>query len=346
MNKKSQVQFVHRCAVLLESGISLSEALSVIIGMEKSKKNLASLAIIRENVEKGVPLSKSIVASRSKFNPALLSIISFGENSGLLAVSMRQGLLMIEKGNQIQKKLIGALIYPSFIALATVGMTLFLVMYIFPKIIPLFSSMNITLPLLTRLVRGLYEYLIQYGGWTTFGIVIFLTFFVFLFKKNQKFHTHAELYLLKVPFVGQVFKKYFMSVFCRSISTLLECGQTLPTILDQTAASSSFLIYRRVWRIAEKEVTRGMSLSTSLRSQTNLFPSLVPDMFSIGERTGSLASMSQHVSRIYEEELEDYVKQLSTSIEPILMILMGLIVGSVALSIILPIYEITNHLSK
>ncbi len=130
------------------------------------------------------------------------------------------------------------------------------------------------------------------------------------------------------------------------MATLLDCGQSLPTILDQIATSATFGPYKKAWKISRDEVERGVSLSQSLRSFQLFFPSMVSDLLGIGERTGSLASIFHHISRLYEQELEDFIKQLSTSIEPILMIAMGLVVGSVALSIILPIYEITNHLNK
>ncbi len=348
MNKKAQLQFAQRCAVLLESGISLSEVFSIIIRMEKSKKNLATLSSLQEKIERGVSLSKSIALTKAKFDPQLVSMIAHGEASGILAVSLRQASNMMEKGSGIKKKIIGALIYPGFIAFATIGMTLFLVMYIFPKIIPLFSSMNITLPLITRIVRELYELTLHYGLFMviimTLGYAIF--HYLYFYKKNIWLRHRIHIILLTAPLIGNVVQKYFICIYCQSAATLLECGQSLPTILDQLATSSSFSPYQKAWRFTRTEIERGISLSDSLRSFPTIFPTIVPDMLSIGERTGSLASMFHHVSRIYEQELEDFIKQLGTSIEPILMILMGLIVGSVALSIILPIYEITNHLSK
>lgn len=345
MNKKSQLQFAHRCAILLESGISLSEALTLIINLEKSTKGKHILCTIKENVEKGISLSKSIHTSKARFDPTLFSMISFGEKSGILAPSLRQALEILEKGGQIHKKLVGALIYPGFIALATLGMSLFLVMYIFPKIIPLFSSMDITLPLLTRAVRWLYESALHYGFWILANSALLTILFSILYKKKKRFRSQVQVLLLLTPGLGTIFKKYFISTFCRTTGTLLECGQTLPSILSQISESATFGVYRRAWKIAQKEIERGIPLSTSLRLFKSLFPELVPDMLSIGERTGSLASMFSHISKMYEEEIEEFIQQLGTIIEPVLMIIMGLVVGSVALSIILPIYEVTNHLT-
>ncbi len=344
MNKKSQLQFAQRCAVLLESGISLSETLSIIIRMEKSKSHLKAFSLLQESVLKGASLSKSILSAKIKCDPTLIAMITYGESAGILALSLRQAGEIMEKKNELQKKLIGTLIYPAFIALATVGMTLFLVMYIFPKILPLLSSMDITLPLLTRAVKKMYEFLIQYGLWAFIFMATGAGIFWYVYRKNKEVRYKIQIILLVVPLIGDGLKKYFICIQCRSAGILLDCGQTLPAILEQAALSSTYEPYKKAWQLAIHEINRGISLSEFLHSLKGLFPSIVPDMLSIGEKTGTLSSMFHHVSRMYDKELDDFIKQLSTLIEPILMIIMGLIVGSVALSIILPIYEITNHL--
>ena len=346
MNKKAQLQFAHRCAVLLESGISLTETLEIIIRMEKSKKRLQILSAIKIQVEKGISLSRSLVIAKAKFDPMLASMISYGESSGILALSLRQASEMMEKGGDIKKKIIGALIYPGFIAAATLGMTLFLVMYIFPKIIPLFSTMNIELPFLTRAVRKLYEVILHFGLIGGLCALVSLGIFFYFYKKNKIFRNRVQFTVLKFPVLGTMLQKYSICTSCRSAATLLDCGQSLPKILEQIETSSALNPYKSAWNFSGKKVERGSPLSESLRSFPAIFPTIVPDMLGIGERTGSLALMFQHISKLYEQELEDFIKHLSTSLEPILMIFMGLVVGSVALSIILPIYEITNHLSK
>lgn len=346
MNKRAQLQFAHRCSVLLESGISLGEALSILLRIEKNKKRVRILTSLRNNVEKGISLSKSLVVARANFEPMLASMIFFGESSGILALSLKQASEIMEKGGEIKKKLIGALVYPAFIAGATIGMTLFLVMYIFPKIIPLFSTMDIELPLLTRVVRKLYELLLHFGFFGIGIVTLMLGVSWYYYRKNHTARKSVQMLVLILPVVGTMLQKYFICTYCRSTATLLDCGELLPKILEQLSFSSTFYPYKHAWNVSKAEVERGVALSQSLRSFDTIFPSLVSDMVGIGERTGSLASMFHHICRMYELELDDFAKQLSTSIEPILMIVMGLVVGAVALSIILPIYEITNHLSK
>ncbi len=346
MNKKRQIQFAQRCSVLMESGISLSESLSIIIRMENSKKQKMEYENIKKSIDKGISLTRSVSILKISFDPILISMITYGESSGILALSLHQAGEMMGKGGEIKKKIVGAMIYPMFIALATIAMTLFLVMYIFPKIIPLFSTMNIDLPLLTRIVKKIYELLVQYGLWGLISFFIITTILYFIYKRKKRLRMIAQSIILRIPLIGSIIQRYIICNQCRTIETLLDCGQTLPPIILRLAPSSPMDIYRSSWSISHTDILRGIALSDSLRSFKTLFPSIVPDMISIGERTGSLSIMCRQISKMYEQELEDFIKHLSTSIEPVLMIAMGLIVGSVALSIILPIYEITNHLSK
>jgi type IV pilus assembly protein PilC len=345
MNRKEQIQFAQRCAVLLESGISLSEVVVMVKNLERRKKYKIKFELLNENILRGTSFFKSLLHSGFSLSPMLLSMLNFGESSGLLPHSLRQAAEVLEKSDQIRRKLIGALIYPGFIAMATVGMTVFLVMYIFPKIIPLFSSMNIDLPLITRLVKSLYEGTIQYGMVIGSLLIVLITSGTILYKKNNFFRYKIQFCILRSPIIGLLLQKYKTAVTCKIVGTLLESGQTLPKILEQVATTEVSGVYKEIWRGAEEQAQKGISLSTSLQKFKFAIPIMIPDMLKIGERTGTLSHMFLQISKMYEEELDEFVKQLNTVIEPVLMIGMGLIVGSVALSIILPIYEITNHLT-
>lgn len=346
MNKKEQMIFINKCAILIESGISLGEALEIIIEVEKSVKKRKILNTIKDNVEKGLPLSKSLLISKIGIKASIISMIKSGEDSGALPSVMKQVFLIMEKESDLKKKILGALVYPAFIAIATLAMTLFLVMYIFPKIIPLFYSMNIELPFITKLVKYIYEFFVDYGWISTLVLMVLFTLFFFLYKKHKKIRHIAQQLLLFSPFLGQSIKYYILSISLKSISTLLDSGKSLVSVLGDMKVSSDYGPYRESWGFCQKDVEKGISLSESMKRNQNLFPILVSSMLFIGERSGSFAPMLSRVSDIYEQDLEAFIKKISSLLEPVLMIIMGLVVGSVALSIILPIYEITNHLTK
>jgi type IV pilus assembly protein PilC len=345
MSKKEQLQFIHSCAILLEAGISLSEALEMVSQRSKVARDRKVLAELQTSVTSGLSFSRSITKAGMRLDPVIVTMIKAGESSGILPIALRQAILITEKTSAIKKKLIGALIYPAFIAIATCGMTLFLVLYIFPKIVPLFASMNITLPFLTRAVMSLYQLLSHYGLWLLGFVVVSLLLSAFLYIKHQGTRRRLQWLFLRAPFLGIHLQKYCVAEKCRAIGILIESGQNLPNILDEIGGTSGPEPYREIWNEGRREVVRGSPLSSVLSRHPALFPRIVADLVLIGERTGSLGAMFNHICRLFDEELDEVVKHVSTSIEPVLMIAMGLIVGSVALSIILPIYEITNHLT-
>lgn len=345
MNKKQQLHFIHMCGVLLESGISIREALSIIQKQNQNKKQGSIIQKIQEKVEKGMPLSKSITDSGIKLEPTLAAMITFGENSGTLSASLLRGIDMIETSGNMKRKIIGALVYPTFIGIATLVMTLFLVMYIFPKIMPLFTSMNIRLPFLTRLLLLTYTFLASSWIILLFCLILASAIFVYLYKRKQLFRTKIQCCILVSPAIGKFFQFYHVATFSSSVASLLEVGQSLQNICSQLETGTSNEVYKKIWVDSRSKIEKGIALSECLQIHQKAVPSLAIDLISIGEKTGTLSHMFTQINKIFTDQIDDATKKLGTVLEPFLMIGMGLIVGSVALSIILPIYEITNHLT-
>lgn len=351
INKKcfklsDQIFFSQRLALLLNSGVSIIEALSMMKNMDKSVQRKMVYDTFIEDIEKGISLSKSIKKIGLRFKDILFVLIQNGENGGNLSEALIQGHDYLEKKNEMNKKIINSLIYPAFIVLATIGMTLFLILYIFPKIIPLLTSLDIKPPLVTRIVQSLYYFLISYGLWFGLGIVLMVFLFRFIIKKSEYIKYRIDLLILSTPFINNYIKIHTMSSICGIGEMLLASGKGLPDVLFFSKESSKNVVYKKVFSEMHEESVKGVSLSISLYKNKKFFPSLLPDMCSLGERTGSLGTMLKHCSRIFEQDIDDSLKRFSSLIEPCLMVFMGLIVGSIALSIILPVYEITNHLSK
>ena len=246
----------------------------------------------------------------------------------------------------MKKKIISSLIYPAFIVFATITMTFFLILYIFPKIIPLLKSLNIELPLITRIVQAFYYFSISYGIWLILGVIVFISIFYFLNMKIFSFKYKIHLFLIHMPFFRKYIQIYIMASICSMSETLLNSGRSLPDALSFSKESVRNVVYKKVFAEIYDESVRGVSLADSLRKHSRIFPSILINMCDLGERTGHLANMLGHSAKIFEQDIDNAQKRLSSVIEPMLMVFMGLIVGSIALSIILPVYEITNHLTK
>ena len=341
-----QIFFAQRLSLLLSSGISIVEALNMMRNMDNSQNRKEIYRIIIQDMEKGVSLGRSIINMKIRFNSLLITLIQNGENSGHLAEALMYAYDHLEKKNEMKKKITSSLVYPAFIVLATIIMTLFLILYIFPKIIPLLNSLDIKLPLITRIVQGSYYFLISYGLWSILFIFLTILIFNIIIRRNLAIRYRFHLFIISIPFLNNYIKTYLLSSVCSIGEMLLSSGKGLPDLIIFSRDSSRNLVYKKLWNDMYIESMHGIAISISLKKRNRFFPRLLSDMCILGEKTGGLGPMLGHCGRIFEQDIDNSLKRFSSLVEPILMVFMGLIVGSIALSIILPVYEITNHLSK
>ena len=341
-----QIFFAQRLSLLLDSSISLTESLNIMKSMDNSKYHKKIYDILINDFEHGISLSKSMIQSGARFDSLLIILIKNGEYSGSLISALSQVYKNLEKRNELKKKVISTLIYPIFIFIATIAMSLFLVLYIFPKILPMLGSMNIELPFLTIMVKGLYEYSIEYGLYTIIILILSIFIFIFSIKKSKYLKGKFHSFILRVPLLGNYLKLNILCSVCGIGEMLLSSGRSLSEFHVFNSDSLSSISFKIAFAKIHSESVQGISFSTSMKQYPNLFLQTMIDMCSIGERTGDLALMLGHCSRIFEQDIDLFFKRFSALIEPILMIFMGIVVGSIALSIILPVYEITNHLTK
>ena len=238
------------------------------------------------------------------------------------------------------------MVYPLFITVATLGVTALLTAYIFPKIMPIFTSLHAQLPLTTRALIAMSDFLRSWGVLSVFALIGLGIVYAALHHNVRSFRMWNDRALLRTPLVGSIAKTYNMVTFCRTVGILLKSGVLLNEALMITGDTMQNRAYQReCYRLAEK-VHKGEPISRYLLLHRAYFPPMLSHMVAIGEKTGKLSEVMTYLSELYEAELEDFTKNLSTSIEPILMLVMGLIVGFVAISVITPIYEITQNLPR
>lgn len=341
-----QIFFSKKLSLLIDSNISMSESLRIIVEMDSSNKRKEIWKELLLDCTKGISLSKSLSNSNAKFDPLLISLIKSGEYSGSLVLALDQIYKNLEKRAELKSKIIGILIYPVFIFFTTIAMTIFLIMYIFPKILPLLSSLNIKLPLITRMVKMTYEIISNY--WLYIIVIIFVTIvttFISL-KKSLYLRSFIDRLLISIPILKSYIKLRILSSVCGAGEMLLSSGISLPDFHLFAKSSVDNIFFKKAFDTLHKESIQGISFNQSIASSKDIFPKIMIEMCAVGERTGSLGVMLGHCAKIFEADIEDFLKRFSSLIEPALMISMGLVIGTIALSIILPIYEITNHLGK
>jgi len=216
---------------------------------------------------------------------------------------------------------------------------------VFPKILPLFKSLRIKLPLATSLLLSSYTFISK--NWIFIILGVFVVFVgSWLLLKNKKVKFYYDSILLKLPFIGTIVTNVNMANLTRTLSLLLKSGVKIVDSLDTTANSLSNLVYQKELKKVAVEITGGGQISEYLLKRPDLFPILLSQMIEVGENTGNLTQTLLYLNNFYETEVDEITKNLSTILEPLLLIIMGVIVGFVAIAIITPIYSITQSVSR
>jgi type IV pilus assembly protein PilC len=336
--------FIKRLSFLMKAGIPILQSMAMIKEQTKSNRQKKIIDVLSQDISSGHAINVSMQRFKNIFGPFIINVIRVGENTGFLYQNLNYLADELKKRRLLSRKVIGALIYPIFITIATVGITTLLIVFIFPKILPIFKSLNITLPITTRIILGLSSflannYLYVLGGLALLGL---LSFFLSKIKRVQILIGNITP---SIPVFGLIMKNYHLVNICRTLGLLLKSDVGLIEALRITAETSPNIIYKTLLGKIGDNVLKGKKISVQFEDYKRFFPILIPQMISVGETTGNLSGSLLYLAEFYESEVDEAAKNLSSVIEPVLMIFMGLIVGFVAISIITPIYGITQHLN-
>ena len=334
---QDQIFFAKRLAMILRAGMPIMEGLHMLGSQTRTGSATFIYQSLIVDVSNGHPLSTGLGKFQRIFGEFCVNIVKVGETSGTLHENLDYLAEELKKKQALRRKVVGALVYPAVIIVATIGITVMLTVYIFPKIIPIFQSVKATLPLSTRILIVLSSFLSNWGLWLLGGIVVSFIGFLFLMRSWPRFHLFIDNVLLRIPLLGKLSQYYNLANSTRTLSLLLKSDVGVVNAMELVAASTRNHVYRRALYDAANHITRGQKISLQLQSKPRLFPPLMTQMVLVGESTGNLSTSLMFLSDMYEEEINDLTKNLTTMLEPILMIVMGIVVGFVAISIISPI---------
>lgn len=343
---KKQTFFAKRLSFLIRAGVPMLESIHVIKDQTKSKGEVKVFEKIIRDVSNGQSLSNSLSKFKKVFGNFAINVIRAGESSGTLIDNLNYLADELKKKEILRKKIMGALLYPIIITIATFGVTGFLTVYIFPKIIPIFQSLNAKLPLSTKIIMWITDLIRHDGFWLLLGLVLLVGGIVAFIKFFPKVRFAYDGFLLRLPIFGAIVKNYNLTNTLRTLGLLLRSGISLTEALIVTSETTDNVQYKAAFKAISTEVMRGKTMSENIKKYTNLFPEMLTHMLAIGEKSGNLSNTLIYLSEFYEHEFDDQTKNLSSTIEPILMIIMGIMVGFVAISVITPIYEITSSIHK
>lgn len=342
---KEQTLFAKRMSFLVKAGVPLIECLELIRLQTKAtaKKNVYESII--NDVSNGQYLSTSLGKFKRLFGDFAISLIRVGEESGILSQNLAYLADELQKKHELERKVIGTLVYPIFITVATLGVTAVLTAYIFPKLMPIFTSLHVELPLTTRMLIAASAYLRDWGIYTLLGLIILVAGLLAIRNRYESVRMWGDRALLRIPLAGTIARAYNLTNFCRTMGLLLRSGITLSGALEITGETTKNRVYRLACKEMTARVMSGDPVSRGLGERPHLYPDILTHMVAVGEKTGNLSTTLTYLGELYEAEVDELTKGLSSSIEPVLMVVMGLLVGLIAVSVITPIYSITQHLS-
>ncbi len=340
---KDKIIFMRQLATLIGAGLPLSQSLRTVSEQTSNKKMSLVIQEIIADIEGGKPLSDAFVKHPDVFDQVVVALISAGEASGTLDEALKRIAAQQEKDSAVASKVRGAMIYPVIVLFVILGVVIFMLIAVVPQVKNLYKDLGMQLPVLTQVMVDGADLLIAWW-WLIIAVIIIGGYFIVQYLKTEAGIRVKDNFKLNVPIFNGMFRKLYMGRFARTGQTLLGTGVAMLDMLRISATSvSNVVIQDSIGRAAEK-VKGGKALSSSLKNEEYILP-MVPQMIKVGEQSGKIDEMLGKCAQIYEDELDDEVKAISTSIEPILMVFLAIIAGGMVGAILFPIYGLVNNIS-
>lgn len=334
------IMFAHHLSIMVKSGLSLSKSLAA---LEKQTKNAKFSEVIKKiniDVLKGTAFADALSVHSEVFDELFVNMIRIGEMSGSLDSTLSLLSEQMKKDYELRSKIKGAMTYPAVVLTAMVAVGVVVMVYIIPKLTMIFESMNVELPASTKFLIALSDLFLNHGVLILAALIsLAIAAKLFLRGKNSRF---LDAVILKLPIFGDISQKVNIARFARTTSSLIKGGVSISTALKTVSKTLSNYYYQESTRLAAERIEKGLRLKDSLGEFENLYSPLVLQMIEVGEETGSLDEILLDLAKFYEDEVSETTKNLSTIIEPVLMIVMGIAVGFFAISIIQPMYSIAD----
>lgn len=339
---KNLILLLERLELYISAGLTLDKALEI-AGQGSPKKQKISLGYVRQDILSGGLLSKSLIKNL-KISKTLSGLIEHGESSGELLRALNISRTMLEKQGEALRKCTSALVYPGIIAVFASFLTIGLVRRVMPQITPMLRGLNIPLPLLTRIVMTISENLMSYGLYIGGSIFVVVLLLFFSYRKVRSVRFFCQNVMIRLPIVGKLVFSYSLSLFLQSFGSLIESGIPLPRAYRSTVDTLSLWPLQEILRNKIQEIDKGLSCGSVFAEVSRRIPIYVPSLLSAGEASGALGSSLLRAASLIDRDLDHGLKRLTSLIEPVMMIGLGCTVGSIALSIMMPIYDISKVL--
>jgi type IV pilus assembly protein PilC len=338
VSEKDITLFTRQLATMLKSGVPLLQAFDI-VGKGHSNPAVAKLLLdIKTDVETGSSLSQAFRKYPLYFDSLFCNLVGAGEAAGILDTLLDRLATYKEKILAIKGKIKSALFYPISIIVVAFLITTVIMIFVIPAFKDLFSSFGADLPTPTLVVMAISDYFVKYW-YAIFGIIGFvLWFFFYTWKRSQKMQAFMDRLMLKLPVLGPVIEKATIARWARTLSTMFAAGVPLVEALDSVAGAAGNYVYYEATKQIQSEISTGTSLTVAMQN-TKVFPSMVLQMVAIGEESGALDNMLNKVADFFEGEVDDAVDALSSLMEPVIMVVLGTLIGGLVIAMYLPIFK-------
>jgi type IV pilus assembly protein PilC len=341
---KDVAVFTRQFSVMIDSGVPLVQCLQILAETQENKKFAAAITAIQREVESGNNLAASMKTQPKVFDDLYTNMVAAGESGGILDTIFQRLAVYIEKAVKLKRAVQSALVYPCavvFIASAVITLILWKVI---PAFTDLFNGMQVQLPLPTRIVIWASEFVGSYGIFIIVGLVILSAVLRSYYKTPKGRHVVDGL-ILKSPIFGPLMRKIAVARFSRTMATLIASGVPILDCLDITAHTSGNAIIEEAILSVKRAIEEGRTIVEPLKA-SGVFPSMVVSMIGVGEQAGALEKMLTKIADFYEQEVDAAVGDLMTALEPVMIVVLGTIVGGIVISMYLPMFFLINQMSK
>jgi type IV pilus assembly protein PilC len=335
--------FVRQFSVMIDAGLPLVQCLEILGSQQENKTFAKVLQQTRMDVEGGASLADAMGKHPKVFDNLFTNMIAAGEAGGILDTILKRLATYIEKAVKLKAQVKGAMVYP----VAVLGIAGIVIAVILWKVIPTFAAMfaglNAELPLPTRFVIALSNWLVRLGPFLIIGIILL----VFAFRRYYATYGGRRLvdrFVLRLPILGILMQKIAVARFCRTLSTLISSGVPILDGLEITARTAGNAIIEDAIMVVRKGVESGLTVAQPLKD-TGVFPPMVVQMIGVGEQTGALDAMLGKIADFYEEEVDQAVANLLTLLEPVMILFLGVTVGGIIIAMYLPLFDLISKLS-
>jgi type IV pilus assembly protein PilC len=344
VDSKELAIFTRQFSVMIDAGLPLVQCLEILASQQENKTFQKVLTATRAQVEGGSTLSTAMRSSPKVFDALYTNMVEAGETGGILDTILQRLSTYIEKNVKLQRAVKSALVYPVGVLTVAGGVITLLLWKVVPIFATLFAGLGADLPLPTKIVVGLSNFV-----GSIFGLLIVVAFIAVLVGLKVWYGTPSGRYaidatVLKLPVLGLLMRKIAVARFTRTLGTLISSGVPILEGLDITARTAGNAVVERALFKVRKALEEGKSLTEPLK-ETAVFPGMVTQMIAVGEQTGAMDAMLQKIADFYEEEVDAAVKDLLTALEPIMIVFLGVVVGGVVISMYLPLFSLIGKLA-